>query len=199
MKLSRARKTILFVSILVLGGLVGYAMASLQARGLFEDWQSLGAPPGGGVEILDSYGYNVIVRSGNGEVYECVTWPHVPCWDVVDWPVQIDDPYEIDNREMISSGEFWIRNTPENSVDTIYVSSLPGAEEYAEAKFVLLEDGSVQFWRHGVHGMLGIWAYVVFICWGIVGGLVLGTVVLIWISRYRSSGEKASGHGTVSA
>ena len=174
LRMFKMTKLRLFLVFVVFGCSGGFVAAKLSALGLFEKWVYLGAPPDGGVEILDSYGSEIIVRSANGQVYSCSTRPGRSCWKTIEWPPQVTG-----YRELIKFGHFWIVNTPENAIDSIKVAYYPGVEDYAEAKYVLLNDGSVWGWQYSIHDTdMWTWIYVYspFICSGILGGVILGLV-----------------------
>ena len=154
-----------------LGLILGQIGFRLYEAGVFVDWEALGSPPDGAIEILGSGGDNVFVKSNNGKSYTCDISPQLPCWVEANWPE--DEPFSMGRP--VSKDIFWIINTPSNIIDSFAVVGF-AFEHTAEAKYVITADGNVWRWHYAVPAM-GFQS-LFFHCFGAVLGLLIGFILI---------------------
>jgi len=162
-----------------LGVLGGAGFLGLRQSGAFSRWRSLGAPPGGGAEIITGDLEVVYVRAHNGAAYSCAYGEKpapADCWRPAVEPFRVDPEATFGERVLEKDVP-----PPAGTVsDTLEVTAWY-AEDAFEARFALLDDGTLWVWRYDVGSYLYLFILVVGL---VVGGLVgVVGVVLLWARR----------------
>jgi len=182
--LSRSRRLRLLVATLLLVVAtpclcLGASAAYLKLRnyGTFSRWRSLGAPPGGGVDILTADHATVYVQTSSGEVFRC---RHIgrssadECW------VPAQEPYDVDRKTRFDAPGFQGSvEPPRGQVLDMLVATVWHAEDVYETRYALLSDGTIWAWRYDVGAY---WSLLILIA-GPAVGLLLGTAAaaLLWL------------------
>ena len=137
----------LLVLLPCLGLACSLAYSTLRQAGDLSRWQSLGGPPEGGAEIVAGDPGVVYVRSKAGQVYGCEPPQAVAggCWREAREPYQVDPKAVYDSP--VYQGE--VEPPPGNVVDRLDVT-IWQAEDAFEARYALLEDGTVWKWEYDV-------------------------------------------------
>jgi len=164
-----------------LGGSVAYLRA--RRASLLSRWQSLGAVPGGGVDILTADLNVVYVAATTGKLYRCEhRGPTAArnCWDEVQEPLTVDDEATFDRR--LFQGQ--VVPPAGTVVDSLDVT-IWRAEDAFETRYVLLEDSTVWKWEYDVGGY---WTFTILVV-GPAVGLVLAVVVAVVV--WARSGVRA--------
>jgi hypothetical protein len=182
---SRQRLWLATVGLLVLLPCLGLAVsaAHLKARqaGILSRWQPLGAVPAGGVDIVAGDLNVVYVRTAAGKIYGCRhsgRRPDPNCWMEAQEPLNVE-------RHAASGRQLYTRQVkpPQGTVvDTLVVTAWYGGDAF-EARYVLLQDGTVWKWKYDVGA---IWTLSILILGPLVG-FVLGVVaaVVLWVRARR--------------
>ena len=194
---ARARRLLTTAAILILLPCLGLggSVAFLRARqaGMLTRWRSLGAVPGGGVEILTADIGVVYVAAATGKLYGCKHRGRPAagdCWYEAQEPLTIDDKANFDTR--VFQGEVV---APSGTVVDSLDVAIWRAEDTFETRYVLLEDGTVWKWEYDVGSY---WSLTMLIL-GLAAGLVLAVVVVVvmwaragmgaWRQRRKSMGS----------
>ena len=174
---ARARLLLITAAILLLlpclglGG--GFAYLRVRKTGVLTRWRSLGAAPGGGVEILTADIGVVYVAAGTGKAYGCKHRGRTAdrdCWHEAQEPLIVDDDTKFDVR--LFEGEVV---APSGTVLDSLDVTIWRAEDVFETRYVLLEDGTVWKWEYDVGSY---WSFTLLVL-GLAAGLVVAVVVVV--------------------
>jgi len=160
-------------------GLVGnVAYFRYQKAGAFSHWQSLGAPPYSGVDIVTGDIGVVYVRTAAGNIYGCMhKRKRVAdnCWYEAQEPLSVDRKATFDNRLYQNEVE-----PPPGSVADMLDVTVWHAEDAFETRYILLEDGTVWKWEYDMGAYFSLFILIL----GPLAGLALGimVVVILWAS-----------------
>ncbi|MBN1315787.1 MAG: hypothetical protein JXA42_09975 [Anaerolineales bacterium] len=135
-------KVLTVIAFTILGLILENGFFYLSETGIFVRWKSLGIPPDGGMEILGSGGIDVYIKTTTGKVYVCSMPKRRNCWEETEWP-----PKVMQWSEPVEDDIFWVSRPPDNVIDSIAVGDF-AFDHIGEAKYVLLQNGSVWRWYH---------------------------------------------------
>jgi len=162
-----------------LGLLVSAGYVRLRQVGAFSRWRALGAPPGGGVDILTGDLEVVYVRALGGTLYSCA-YEEKPsaagCWQPAPEPLRVDEWATFDRRVLDRD----VRPPAGTVTDTLEVSAWY-PEHAFEARFALLDNGTLWVWRYDVGSYLDLFILIVGLGIGTVLGMV--AVAVLWVRR----------------
>jgi hypothetical protein len=169
---------LLLLPCLGLGGSVVYLR--LWRAGTLSRWRRLEPLPARGVEFVAGTTTTVYVRADDGRLYGCrhrggIEVPR-DCWSEAQEPLKLD----LDRRsdQLVYTGE--VKPPRGTVVDTLEVSEWY-AESMSEARYALLQDGTVYKWEYDT----GMYGSLIKLALGLGIGLVLGivAVVILWVGR----------------
>ena len=146
-------------------------------------WQSLGAPPGGGSKIistgLEFNTKDVIVLANDGKTYHCCSKSAL-VWD------ETVPPQYLAHWGCNTLVSFPSKNPPGKIVDCAQESNWEGPTN--QTVFTVLEDGSVWRWHNEVFFLEPL---VILFIYGPLGGLILGMALLWVLGRFRKAAQKS--------
>ncbi len=187
-RLSRRARLVLAAAVLFVllpcVGLLGSAgYLKLRGDGAFSHWRSLGAPPGGGADILTADLQDVYVRSTGGAIYGCAYGDRplaADCWAPATEPLPVDEQADFERR--LFQGEV---KPPAGTVRDTLAVTVWYADAAFESRLALLADGTVWVWEFEVSSYLSLFILVVGLVGGAVLGLVGAVVLLVKVRRRR--------------
>jgi hypothetical protein len=184
-----ARSSVLALVVLVillcspclgLGGGLAYVNAAAQGR--FARWRTLGAPPTGAVALITADPNLVYVETASGGFFACAHNGRAAgagCWAPAEPPFAIAP--EADFERAVFSGD--VPPPPGNLVDQLPVS-LIFADTASEARYAVLDDGSVWVWEYSAGGYDSLIALLLGPVVGLGAGLlIIGVLVLLGRGR----------------
>lgn len=163
--------TILIVCVMV-GCLGGYILVSGKNNPDFTQWKKMPAPPEPVLRIIELGGYgkqphSITIETASGKQYDCCgPWPAT--WNSLEYK-KTRYGSECNKPESTLYNEL-----PGKIVDCAYIMQFEWATEHYYA--ALLEDGTLWRWQY-YYGMDTVLNSVT---WGIIAGLGLGIVVIIF-------------------
>jgi hypothetical protein len=160
---------------LCLAGAVNYVDG--QQSGEHSRWRSLGAPPHGGAEFITGDPDVVYVRTAAGDTYACRYYGSVgadTCWYAVQEPLKVHPNIQFDDP--LFEGD--VDPPPGTVVDALHVTAWERDASF-EARYVLLQDGTVWKWEYDAVGYSGL----IIIVLALFAGLILagGLVIALWL------------------
>lgn len=161
----------LILGFLILGIILGNIGSRLIDSGIFVQWESLGSPPGGGMELAGTDGYRIFVRTKTDDVFVCSKPSPQTCWTPAAWPP--DGPLQA--AYDLEKDIFWVRKPPVTPIDNTAVQIF-ALENKLEAKYILSEDGTVWRWYYGVN-VMSLQTHFFSFCGGSLG-LLIGLLVI---------------------
>jgi hypothetical protein len=170
------KKVFLFLILSLVCALAGFSLAWAMNNRVFTRWQTLGAPPGGAVDILDADESFVYAMTSQNEVYRWLT-----TWEKAQ---PLEHPL-LDPNRVCEPLTPRLPSPPGKVIDRI-----EGTQCYADGAayfhYVLLEDGSVWEWGF-VTSPLMLSLYLFLSLAGCVVGAVLAGFLAILIQILGST------------